>query len=159
MREKVPVNEICWVLCFVIVLCTSCNGQGFHLENNANRNGTADSQTSFYLDSNHPTIVQRIEAGDRLQEACKFVQVEVAEVQNPKRYSLSFKVYYQPNNNENIYLGSFSLYPADNPGRFIVATQGKLRNEGAIVLSMVIPDDFNRRDALRAGVKRIKCSN
>jgi hypothetical protein len=84
------------------------------------------------------------------------VQVEVVEVLNPKKYALTFEVHYQPKSNTKIYLGSFSLYPADNPGKFIVPTQGKVKNEGAIVLSMVMADKVNVGDPLKVGVKKIK---
>jgi hypothetical protein len=80
----------------------------------------------------------------------------VAEVLNPKRYALTFEVHYQPTSTAKIYLGSFSLYPADNPGKFIVPTQGKVKNGGAIVLSMVIADKVDTRDPVKVRVKKIK---
>ncbi|MGH9929109.1 MAG: hypothetical protein ACREA9_07770, partial [Pyrinomonadaceae bacterium] len=60
---------------------------------------------------------------------------------------------------EKLYLGSFGLYPSDNPGKFIVATQGKLKNEGAIVLTLVVPEKVDARDPVRVGVKKIKFVN
>jgi hypothetical protein len=53
-------------------------------------------------------------------------------------------------------LGSFSLYPADNPGKFIVPTQGKVKDDGAIVLSMLILDKLNADDAVEVAVKAIR---
>jgi hypothetical protein len=88
-------------------------------------------------------------------EGAKFVQVEVAEVLNPNKYALTFEVWYQPKRNARIYLGGFSLYPADNPGKFIVPTQSKMKNEGAIVLTMVIADQAGIRDQVKVGVKKI----
>src|SRR5258706_5696023 len=150
------VNRIRFVVCFIVILCTSCNGRVLELANNAEPTGPNDTETVYYLDSTKPNIVQAIESRDRIQEGCKFVQVEVTRLQNPKKYTLTFKVFYQPTSGEKIYLGSFSPYPADHPGKFIVATQGKLRNEGAIVLSLIIPDDFDSRDTIKVGIKRIK---
>jgi hypothetical protein len=88
-------------------------------------------------------------------EEYKFVQIEVAEVRNPKKYFLTFQVYFQSNRKDKVYLGSFSLYPSDNPGRFIVATQGKLKEKGAIIVSMVMPDKVEPGDAVRVTVKKI----
>jgi hypothetical protein len=109
-----------------------------------------------YLNADKPTLSQPIELADKVDEGCKFVEVEIAEVRNPQKYTATFTVEYQAKTNEKIKLGSFSLYPSDNPGKFIVPTQGRLRNEGAIVLSLIIPDDFRRGDVFSVGVKRIK---
>jgi len=80
----------------------------------------------------------------------------VVEVKNPKNLVATFKVEYQTKNQEKIFLGTFSLYPSDNPGKFIVPTQGKLRNEGAVVLTLVVPDDFKSGDVFSVAVKRMK---
>jgi hypothetical protein len=64
-------------------------------------------------------------------------------------------VSYQPNGEKNIYLGSFSLYPADNPGKFLVATQGKLGSEGAIILTLVVPEKIDASDRISVTVKKI----
>ncbi len=108
------------------------------------------------MDISNPSLSQPIEPTDEGVEGAKFVQVEVSEVLNPKKYALTFEVRYQPKSNTKIYLGGFSLYPADNPRKFIVPTQGKVKNEGAIVLSMVITDKVDTRDLVKVGVKRIK---
>lgn len=89
-------------------------------------------------------------------EGYKFVQVEVTEVLNPKKFPLTFEVRYQSKSDVKTYLGSFSLYPSDNPGKFIVATQGRLKDEGAIVLSLVIPAKVDAGDTIKVTVKRIK---
>ena len=109
----------------------------------------------YHLDLNKPSISQPIQREVDKPSEAKLVQVEVSEVQNPKKLALTFKVYYQPVNQEKIYLGSFSLYPADNPGRFIVATQGKVKDEGALILTMSTPDQTDNNEAVRVGVKRM----
>jgi hypothetical protein len=129
----------------IVVLGTSCSG-----------NEMVESDTLYYLDTNKTSIVQRIEPEDKVDEGCKFVQVEVTKVVNPKRYSLTFEVRYQLNGGESIYLGSFSPYPADNPGKFIVPTQGKVKNQGAIILSLVMQDKPDPKDTIQVAVKRIK---
>lgn len=144
-----------WALCFIIILGSSCNGNVLKLTNNSeDRHATADNRLS-YLDAGKPTLVQSIQPGDKAGQA-DFVQVEVVEVQNPKLHAATFKVEYQTKGNEKIFLGTFSLYPSDGPGKFIVPTQGKLKDEGAIVLSLVIPDDFQSGDVLRAGVRKMR---
>lgn len=144
-----------WALCFIIILGSSCNGNVLKLTNNSDdKHPTADATLS-YLDARNPTLVQSIEAADKAKDS-RFVQVEVVQVQNPKRYAATFRVDYQTKGNEKIFLGTFSLFPSDGPGKFIVPTQGKVSNEGAIVLSLVIPDDFKRGDVLRVGVRKIR---
>lgn len=150
------VNRVRLGACFILILCTSCNGKVLELANTTNPNSPDVTKTVYYLDNKKPSITQPIEPRDEVQEGRKFVQVEIAEVQNAKKYALTFEVHYRLNREEKIYLGSFSLYPSDKPGKFIVPTKGKLKNEGSIVLSLVIPDNFDSRDTIKVGVKRIK---
>jgi hypothetical protein len=145
-----------WTLFLFVFLCASSHGRVLELTNNSERNSGNTKETLAYLDAEKPTLIQPIEPSDKIGADCKFVQVEVVEVQNPKRYTATFKVEYQPKDTERVFLGSFSLYPSDNPGKFIVPTLGKVRNQGAIVLSVVVPDNFQRGDVLRVGVRRIK---
>jgi hypothetical protein len=118
----------------------------------ATLNDSASDAALIYLDSKNPSHTQPI-ATSKATNA-KFVRVEVTEVQNPKRYALTFEVHYQPKDGAKVYLGNFSLFPADNPGTFIVATQGKVKQGGAIVLTMVIVDRVNG-EAPKAKIKSI----
>jgi hypothetical protein len=143
-------------LCLTLVLCSTCDARVRPLTGLTDDKRTAENNGSLYhLDAQKPTLVQAIEAGDRAQDS-KFVQVEVVEVKNPKNLAATFKVEYQTKDQEKVFLGSFSLYPSDNPGRFIVPTQGKLRNEGAVVLTLVVPDEFKSGDVFSLTVKRMK---
>jgi len=150
----------CVCLIFVFCVSSNCGSLGLGKESKTDTAKTLASAESddhlYYLDINKPNLSQPIEPTTDAAEVAKFVQVEVAEVHNPKRYGLTFDVYYQPVNGQKVQLGSFSLYPADNPGKFIVATQGKVKNEGAIVLSMVITDKVAAGDQVKVGVKRIR---
>ncbi|HEV7745273.1 MAG TPA: hypothetical protein VGO56_09795 [Pyrinomonadaceae bacterium] len=112
----------------------------------------------YYLDLDKPSIVQPIAPNDNA-EGSRFVKVEVTEVVNQKKHPVAFEVYYQAKTNERIYLGSFGLFPSDNPGKFIVATQGKLKNEGAIVLTLVKPAKVDPGDLLKVAVKKISFVN
>ncbi len=71
----------------------------------------------------------------------RFVRVEIIEVINPGLVPLAFEVHYRPPAGEAIQLGGFALFPPDQPGRFIVPTQGRLRGEGEILLLLEpLPD-------------------
>jgi hypothetical protein len=146
----------CWALCLIIILGASCHGRTLQITDNSGDDSGSTKERLTYLDAEKPRLIQPIEPSDRVDPTCKFVQVEVVEVQNPKRYAATFQVEYQPKEAEKVVLGSFSLYPSDNPGKFIVPTQGKVTNSGSIILSLIVPDDFKGGDVLRAGVRRIK---
>lgn len=114
------------------------------------------SDTLFYLDIARPSITQAIDPRSVSSKPYEFVQVEVATVTNPNQRPLTFEVRYQRNREEPTHLGAFSLYPSDNPGTFIVATQRKVGNEGTIILSLVRPPESSDVDRIRVGVKRIR---
>jgi hypothetical protein len=93
-----------------------------------------------YLDTAHPSIRQNIESTGTALKQAHFVEVLVTEVTNPRRYGLTFDVFFEAPGAAAVRLGTFSLYPADNPGKFIVPVSGKLRPGGSLVISMVITD-------------------
>ena len=140
----------CWSLCVIVALSVSCTSGAVAVANSA-----GGQRSVSYLDIANPAVVHAIEPADGVQEGSKFVQVEVIDVKNPKAYPASFTVEYLTKAHEKVFLGSFSLFPSDKPGKFIVSTQGKLRNEGAIVVSLVIPDGFKSEDVLSIGVGTI----
>lgn len=160
-----------WRVCFVVMFSTSCHaGPISSVQPNSdtanhsaspparsepNSNDTKDDETLYYLDLQHQSIEQPLEGNPEV-EGSKFVQVEISKVVNPRKYGLGFRVYYQPSENERVYLGSFSLFPADNPGRFIVATQGKVRKEGKIILSLETRVKVEPDSSLKVGVKKIR---
>lgn len=158
-------------VCLVAFAFTSCNGRSLDLVNEGNANASVSSTNSasqknqndtksdeplYYLDLKKPQIEQSIEPGDREVERSKFVQVEVTEVNNPQKYPVKFEVSFQPKDQEKILLGSFSLFPPNNPGKFIVATQGKVKGEGKIILTLLTSEQAKAADTLRVGVKRIR---
>jgi hypothetical protein len=146
-----------------VISFTSCSGQSSDLARSDNRNSAVRSASSdeklYYLDLNSPSIVQAIDANEKNLDSAKFVRVEVVDVVNPRKLPIAFQVHYKTRTNEILYLGSFGLYPSDNPGKFIVSTRGKLKNEGAIVLSLVKPKDVTVGDTIRIGVKRMRFVN
>ncbi len=157
------LHKLSFCLCFAVLSFTSCSGQSLDLVSGDNRNQAAASENSveklFTLDLNKPSIVQPIDANQKAPEAAKFVKVEVVGVTNPRQLPISFQVHYQTQTNEKLYLGSFGLYPSDRPGKFIVATQGKLKNEGAIVLTLVRPESAGADDTIKVTVKKIYLVN
>lgn len=89
----------------------------------------------------------------------KFVLVDISHVINPESIPLAFMVHYQKPGEEKIYLGSFALFPANNPGRFIVPTQGKVGTDGEIVLSMEPLQDLKAATSVRVHVHEVKLTN
>jgi len=115
----------------------------------------AEREDSFNLDLTNRSVTKPIGPEVADPASAKFVEIDIAEVLNPKRVRLTFEVHYQPEKGEKLLLGSFALFPPDNPGRFIVATRGRLRSGGAIVLSMVILDKVGPEDRVRVKVRQI----
>ena len=112
--------------------------------------------TLYSFDINKKSITQPYDQGT-MTASCKFVQVEVIHVVNPKMHPVTFEVRYQIEGQEKILLGSFSLYPSDNPGKFIVPTQGKLSKPGSIILSLIVPPEVLPGDTLEISAKQIGC--
>src|SRR5215204_4679456 len=88
-----------------------------------------------YLESDNPLISSPVSAAD-VERTPKFVVVRITQVENPQRVPLSFTVGFRPARGDKIALGTFSLYPANQPGRFIVATQGKVEPSGEITVEL-----------------------
>ena len=149
----------CCVLALSLAL--NCGPQRVVNSNNSNAirsepSASQSRETLYYLDLNNPSFTQPIQRGIDKAADARFVQVEVSEVQNPNKLALSFKVHYQSEDRSRVFLGSFSLYPADNPGKFIVATQGKVKDEGAVILEMSTPDQSSQKETVKVGIKRMK---
>lgn len=106
------------------------------------------------LDLANRTLVYPIESGIAAPERLKFVQVEIGEIVNPRLIRIAFEMRYRPETGADVLLGTFSPFPPDNPGTYIVATRGSLRT-GAIVLSMVVLDKVGSGDELQVDVKAI----
>lgn len=118
----------------------------------APRAGSTDELFNF--DTKNRVVSQTVDA-DTIDKY-KFVEVEVVRVVNPKLHAISFEVFYESTDRERVLLGTFSLFPADNPGTFIVATQGKVKDKGNLILSLTVPESARDDDALRVSTKRMK---
>lgn len=106
-----------------------------------------------YLDSAHPSIVQPVAA--IASAAHYFVRVEVVKVENPGKYAVSCNVDFRDADGKSVQLGTFSLFPPDNPGTFIVPVQGKVRAGGSLVVSLVMVDTPAAGATVRLGIGRI----
>lgn len=91
----------------------------------------------YQLDSTTREVAQTIDPDIAEPQHKKFVKIEVVTVVNPRNIPLSFEVHYQPVQGKPFLLGTFSLFPPDNPGDFIVATEGKLQTGGVIIVSLM----------------------
>lgn len=105
------------------------------------------------LDLEHRERVQPIGPELADPEKQKFVLVQITDVQNPRLLRLTFEVRYRVEGREEVFLGTFALFPPGQPGTFFVATRGELRKEGAVVLSMQILDEVRPGDELRLTAK------
>ena len=143
-----------WGFCLILILSACGSGKVDEFPGESGKNPTGGRQIK-YVDAKNPSVARAIEPADQAETA-KFVQVEVAEVQNPKGYAATFRVAYQPKEGEETFLGAFSLYPSDSPGTFIVATQGKVKSKGSIVVSLIVPKNYREADVLKAGIGQVQ---
>jgi hypothetical protein len=114
----------------------------------------AGKEALYFLDLKNPRLEQPVDV-QREDEPSKFVQVEVVSVTNAKKHGISFRVFFDPKGKEEIYLGSFALFPADNPGKFLVATQGKVTGAGKLGLELTTLEDVKPEETIKVAVKRL----
>lgn len=156
-------------VCLLTFAVASCAGTALHVGNPQNANSATSNspanqndksdQAVFSLDLQNPVITQKIRPDDGDPAKARFVQVEVIAVKNPQKRPAQFEVHYQPDDGEKILLGAFSLYPPDNPGKFIVPTQGKVKAEGKLILSLVKSDQIVAGDVVEVTVRPMKFVN
>lgn len=153
-------------LCLVVSLVLgACQSDGSDLSDNdgggdvgmtRNENLESEPKSPLTLNLDRREVIQAVGAEpDGAASAQKFIQFEISEVYNPKKLRLTFEVHYRTEDAEETLLGTFALFPPDNPGDFIVATRGELRNHGEIALSMQVLDDIAPEDELRVTIKSI----
>ena len=107
------------------------------------------------LDLSSPTLVEPLGEQAAAARENKFVRLEVVNVVNPKRLPVTVRVDYAPPTGARVHLGSFSLFPSDRPGKFIVATQGRVSRGGAIVLTLEKPRSLAPSDTIRIAIRPI----
>jgi hypothetical protein len=103
--------------------------------------GEASAAAMRYLDPRHPALSRRLDAQARDGGAReRFVRIRIVEVRNPRRTGLTFDVDFRADDGLAAHLGSFSLYPADNPGTFIVPFPRRATSPGTVVLTFHATD-------------------
>jgi hypothetical protein len=121
----------------------------------SNVNGDEVVSEGYELSLAHPRAQQTVGPEVHRPQRQKFVQIEVTQVINPRLVPLSFDVHFQAQQGEQTYLGNFSLYPPDHPGKFIVATQGKLRAGGTVSVTLLPLQQVGSADQVRVRLARI----
>ena len=152
MKKRAP-QKTCSCFCALLLTAGWSNGG---LASSPGQTAMKGDDISYHLDVRNRRIIQFVEPTDGPVEKRKFVRVEVAKVVNPNRHFVAFEVRYRTGNEKEVNLGGFSLYPADNPGTFIVPTHGKVGSEGAIVLLLVLVDKIEPGDPLQIAIRRIR---
>lgn len=105
-------------------------------------------EVASYLTPKSRTFLRPI---DQSAEGQELVEIEIAEVVNPEKIRVIFEVHFR-HEEEKVLLGTFGLYPPDEPGTFLVTTQGRLAAEGSIVLTMEVLDEVEPGSPLQVGV-------
>jgi len=111
-----------------------------------------------YLDVARTMLTQPVDPTVAKAGETKFVEVQVADVVNPANAGLTFEVHFEATGAPRVLLGTFSLFPANNPGTFLVATQGKVDRTGTLMVTMLVTDPVPPGAALRVGIGRLGLS-
>jgi hypothetical protein len=113
------------------------------------------SRPMHVIDLSHPSFAEHVDLHDSDGGVSDFVEVRIVQVDNPRRIGVLFEVSFVPDSGTPVRLGSFSLFPPDNPGRFIVATQHRVRSAGSIVVSLRTVQPIDDSTPLAIGVGSI----
>jgi hypothetical protein len=111
-----------------------------------------------YLDVAHTMLTQPVDPTVAKAGETKFVEVQVAEVVNPANAGLTFEVQFEPAGAPRVLLGTFSLFPANNPGTFLVGTHGKVDRTGTLIVTMLVTDPVPAGVPLRVAIGRVGLS-
>jgi hypothetical protein len=104
------------------------------------------------IDLAHPSFAQHVDLTDNDPATFDFVQIRIVQVTNPQRIGVLFEVDFLADGGPSVRLGSFSLFPPDNPGQFIVATQHRVRSSGSIVVSLRTAQPVDASTPLAIGI-------
>lgn len=144
LRERSRRTVACVLLAGLLAACASA----FGVPANADSGGAE-------LSAVRRSVVQQVGSEVIAPQTRKFVRIDVTEVVNPQKVPLSFHVHYRAPQDEPMLLGVFSLFPPDNPGTFIVPTQGQLRPGGAVSVQLVAAVDGADLQQVRVRLGRI----
>ena len=140
------------ILLHFCMFTESCSGKN---NRQSKDNSKMQNDTSLVRLNIHDSIYSQVLSP--LKESIKktkFVKIQVVKVTNPELYPVSIEAYYVQQGDED-FLGTFALYPPDNTGDFLIATQGKLKSEGEIILKLKIPQAAKETDTIDIKLKKI----
>jgi hypothetical protein len=149
---KAP-GSACILFCMAFL---NCGGEQTKTAASAAANSRSDAENMYQLDIKNKSVSQPMDRDVSSPQSYKFVEVEVVKVVNPRMHPIAFEVHYETEARVKTFLGTFSLFPSDNPGKFIVPTQGKLKNEGNIILSLDVPKEASEDPQLKITVKKMQ---
>jgi hypothetical protein len=113
------------------------------------------SRSMHVIDLAHPSFAQHVDPTNGDPEVFDFVQIRIVQVVNPQRIGVLFEVAFLADGGSRVRLGSFSLFPPDNPGQFIVATQHRVRSSGSIIVSLHTAQPVEASTPLTIGIGSI----
>jgi hypothetical protein len=113
-----------------------------------------DSPGMYSLNLEKRMVEQRIDDSVVHPEAIKFIQIDVVAVYNPQQIPILFKVHHITGKEAMQQLGTFGLFPPDNPGTFVVATNGRLRANDTIKVAFSPLGTINHNLDIRVSIKR-----
>ena len=111
--------------------------------------------SSYVINADNLSVIYQVQHADIKPQHKKFVQIKIKRVINSSKIPLSFSVYRLPISAKKIFVGTFSLFPADNPGNFIVATQGKFQIDDRIVLALDAIETIDKNSDLQVIIDSI----
>jgi hypothetical protein len=150
MRSAKTHRHAVRIACCLVLL--ACRSDGHEVAMADEQDLMVEPEPTLRLDLSHRSLVQTVEPAAAAEEQ-KLVEIEIPEVVNPKRIRLTFEVHYQPEDGDRVLLGTFALFPPDNPGKFLVATRGEVRAGGSLELSMQVLDEVGPEDVVRVDVR------
>lgn len=130
-RQRLSVLRHAW---WVALLCLYATGATAFAAGHGRESCGGSARMSSL---SAPTLEQAVDSGTATAPEWAFVQVVVAKISNPERIPISFEVHFHSMDGKKDYLGSFSPFPPDNPGTFIVATRGLLKAGGTVSVTLV----------------------
>jgi hypothetical protein len=146
-------------LCLVC-LAAKCGGSFESSSSNTSpANGVlvGQSDTVYHLDFDHRGLSQILDAAGAAAGRYKFVEIEVAHVTNPQMRALVFEVSYRPPGAAPVHLGGFTLYPANNPGKFVVPLSSiHVEEQGAFLVSLSSPDVWTKGDSVKVAINSLR---
>ena len=108
---------------------------------------TSPMDSTFVLDIEQSSISIEVDRYG-FTESNQFIEIEIVEVKNPDNYPVTFEVHKKGANQAKPQLGTFSLYPNDNPGKFIVAVGENIGNGDQLIIKLVLPDGAKNKNDL-----------